>query len=57
MVSTWVRCLCVDHEPEAFRRANEDTGILIPGAPVSPETVVEQIATLYDTVREPGPAP
>jgi len=50
-----VRCLCVDHDPEAFRRANEDAGVLLPGAPVSTQTVVEQMAIFYDTVREPGP--
>ena len=50
-----VRCLCVDHDPEAFRRANEDAGVLIPGAPVSTQTVVEQMAVFYDMVRQPGP--
>ena len=50
-----VRCLCVDHDPEAFRRANEDAGVLLPGAPVSTQTVVEQMAIFCDTVREPGP--
>jgi len=50
-----VRCLCVDHDPEAFRRANEDAGVLLPGAPVPTKTVVEQMAIFYDTVREPGP--
>src|SRR5262249_59135820 len=50
-----VGCLCVDHDPEAFRRANEAAGVLLPGAPVSTQTVVEQMAIFYDTVREPGP--
>jgi len=50
-----VRCLCVDNDPEAFRRATEQAGILLPGAPVSSQTVVEQMAVFYDTVREPGP--
>jgi ABC1 atypical kinase-like domain len=50
-----VRCLCLDHDAEAFRRANEDAGVLLPGAPVSTQTVVEQMAIFYDTVREPGP--
>jgi predicted unusual protein kinase regulating ubiquinone biosynthesis (AarF/ABC1/UbiB family) len=50
-----VRCLCVDHDPEAFRRANEDAGVLIRDAPVSTETVVEQMAIFYEVVREPGP--
>ena len=50
-----VRCLCVDHDPGAFRRANEDAGVLRPGAPVSTQTVVEQMAVFYEMVREPGP--
>jgi predicted unusual protein kinase regulating ubiquinone biosynthesis (AarF/ABC1/UbiB family) len=50
-----VRCLCVDHDPEAFRRANEDAGVLIRDAPVSTQTVVEQMAIFYEVVREPGP--
>jgi len=50
-----VRCLCVDHDPEAFRRANEDAGVLIRDAPVSTETVVEQMAIFYEVIREPGP--
>jgi predicted unusual protein kinase regulating ubiquinone biosynthesis (AarF/ABC1/UbiB family) len=50
-----VRCLCLDHDAEVFRRANEDVGVLLPGAPVSTQTVVEQMAIFYDTVCEPGP--
>jgi len=47
--------LCVDNDPEAFRRAMEDAGFLVPDAPVSTEMVVEHMAVFYDTVREPGP--
>jgi hypothetical protein len=54
-LSDMVRYLCVDHDPEAFRRANEHAGILIPDAPVSTHTVVDQMAVFYDMVREPGP--
>jgi predicted unusual protein kinase regulating ubiquinone biosynthesis (AarF/ABC1/UbiB family) len=50
-----VRCLCADHDPQGFRRANEDAGILIRDAPVSTETVTEQMAIFYEMVREPGP--
>jgi len=50
-----VRCLCVDRDPDAFRRANEDAGVLIRDAPVPTETVVEQMAIFYQLVREPGP--
>ena len=47
--------LCVDKDPEAFRRAMEQAGFLVPGAPVSTAAVVEHMAVFYDTVREPGP--
>jgi predicted unusual protein kinase regulating ubiquinone biosynthesis (AarF/ABC1/UbiB family) len=47
--------LCVDNDPEAFRRAMEEAGFLIPDAPVSTPTVVEYMAVFYDTVRERGP--
>jgi hypothetical protein len=29
-----VRCLCLDNDPEAFRRATEDVGFLLPACPV-----------------------
>jgi len=47
--------LCVDKDPEAFRRAMEQAGFLVPDAPVSTAEVVEHMAVFYDTVREPGP--
>jgi predicted unusual protein kinase regulating ubiquinone biosynthesis (AarF/ABC1/UbiB family) len=47
--------LCVDKDPEAFRRAMEQAGFLVPGAPVATAAVVEHMAVFYDTVREPGP--
>ncbi len=50
-----VRNLCVDNDPEAFRRAMEDAGFLTRNAPLSTEMVVEHLAVFYQTVREPGP--
>ena len=50
-----VRHLCVEHDPEAFRRAMEQAGFLAPGAPLPTEQVVEHMAVFYDTVRERGP--
>jgi predicted unusual protein kinase regulating ubiquinone biosynthesis (AarF/ABC1/UbiB family) len=47
--------LCVDQDPEAFRRAMEQAGFLVPDAPVPTSQVVEHMAVFYDTVREPGP--
>ena len=38
------RNLCVDRDPEAFRRSLEDAGFLRPGAPLSTETIVEHLA-------------
>jgi predicted unusual protein kinase regulating ubiquinone biosynthesis (AarF/ABC1/UbiB family) len=50
-----VKNLCVDDDPEAFRRAMEDAGFLIPGAPLPTDMIVEHMAVFYDTVRERGP--
>jgi predicted unusual protein kinase regulating ubiquinone biosynthesis (AarF/ABC1/UbiB family) len=47
--------LCVDRDPEAFRRAMEEAGFLVRDAPVPTEVVVEHMAVFYDTVRDPGP--
>ncbi len=49
-----VRYLCVDEDPEAFRRAMEDADFLAPGAPLPTEQVVEHMALFYDTVRTRG---
>jgi predicted unusual protein kinase regulating ubiquinone biosynthesis (AarF/ABC1/UbiB family) len=48
------RDLCVEQDPEAFRRSMEEAGFLRPGAPLSTETLVEHMAVFYDTIREPG---
>jgi predicted unusual protein kinase regulating ubiquinone biosynthesis (AarF/ABC1/UbiB family) len=49
------RNICIDHDPEAFRRTLEITGFLHQDAPVSTEAIVEHLAVFYDTIREPGP--
>ena len=49
------RNVCVEHDPEAFRRSLEDAGFLRPNAPLSTQTIVEHMAVFYDTIREPGP--
>jgi len=49
-----VRYLCVDEDPEAFRRAMEEAGFLTPGAPIPTSQVVEHMAVFYDTVRTRG---
>ncbi|MEP7026756.1 MAG: AarF/ABC1/UbiB kinase family protein, partial [Actinomycetota bacterium] len=48
------RYLCVEDDPEAFRRNLEEAGFLRPGAPVSTETVVDHLAVFYATIRKPG---
>jgi len=50
-----VRDLCVDNDPEAFRRSMENAGFLAPGAPLSTETIIDHMAVFYETVRRPGP--
>jgi hypothetical protein len=49
------RNVCVEHDPQAFRRTLEDAGFLRPGAPLRTEAIVEHLAVFYDTIREPGP--
>jgi predicted unusual protein kinase regulating ubiquinone biosynthesis (AarF/ABC1/UbiB family) len=49
------RRLCVEHDPEAFRRSLESAGFLRPNAPLSTETIIEHLAVFYDTIREPRP--
>jgi predicted unusual protein kinase regulating ubiquinone biosynthesis (AarF/ABC1/UbiB family) len=49
------RNVCVEHDPEAFRRSLEDAGFLRPNAPLSTRAIVEHLAVFYDTIREPGP--
>ncbi len=48
------RTLCVQHDPEAFRRSLEQAGFLRPGAPLSTEAIVGHLAVFYDTIREPA---
>jgi len=49
------RTVCVEHDPEAFRRGLENAGFLRPHAPLSTQAIVEHLAVFYDTIREPGP--
>jgi predicted unusual protein kinase regulating ubiquinone biosynthesis (AarF/ABC1/UbiB family) len=49
------RNICVEHDPEAFRRSLENAGFLRPSAPLSTQAIVEHLAVFYDTIREPGP--
>ena len=48
------RDLCVENDPEAFRRSLEEAGFVQPGAPVSTDVIVEHLAVFYDTIRKPG---
>ena len=49
------RHLCVENDPEAFRRALEVAGFLRPGAPLSTEAIVDHLGVFYATIRQPGP--
>jgi predicted unusual protein kinase regulating ubiquinone biosynthesis (AarF/ABC1/UbiB family) len=49
-----VKDLCVDNDPEAFRRSMEEAGFLAPGAPLSTDLIVDHMAVFYETVRRPG---
>jgi hypothetical protein len=50
-----VKHLCVDNDPEGFRRAMEDAGFLMRGTPLATDMIIEHMAVFYDTVRERGP--
>jgi predicted unusual protein kinase regulating ubiquinone biosynthesis (AarF/ABC1/UbiB family) len=49
-----VRYLCVDDDPEGFRRAMVAAGFLVPDAPIPTDQVVEHMGVFYDTVRTRG---
>jgi len=49
------RTICVEHDPEAFRRSLENAGFLRPDAPLSTQAIIDHLAVFYDTIREPGP--
>ena len=49
------RYLCVEHDPEEFRRNLVKAGFLRADAPLSTDQVVEHMAVFYDTVRESRP--
>ncbi len=48
------RTICVEHDPEAFRRSLENAGFLRPDAPLSTQAIIDYLAVFYDTIREPG---
>ena len=50
-----VRNLCVEDDPEAFRRSMEEAGFLVPDAPLSTDVVVDHMAVFYQLVRKPAP--
>jgi predicted unusual protein kinase regulating ubiquinone biosynthesis (AarF/ABC1/UbiB family) len=53
-IMAMARHLCVDNDPEGFRRSLESAGFLRPDAPVSTQTVVDYMAVFYDSIRERG---
>jgi predicted unusual protein kinase regulating ubiquinone biosynthesis (AarF/ABC1/UbiB family) len=50
-----IEALCLDEDPEGFRRAMEEADFLERGAPVPTEDVVAHMSLFYDSVRERGP--
>jgi predicted unusual protein kinase regulating ubiquinone biosynthesis (AarF/ABC1/UbiB family) len=50
-----IEALCVEDDPEGFRRAMEEADFLEPGAPIATEQVVAHMSLFYDAVRERGP--
>jgi len=54
-LANMIKTLCVEEDPEGFRRAMEDAGFLAAGAPIATEQVVEHMALFYDSVSTTGP--
>ena len=54
-LANMARYVCVERDPEAFRRNLEQAGFLRPGAPLSTQQVIDYMAVFYDTVRESRP--
>jgi len=54
-LAAMVKHLCLDNDPEAFRRAMEEAGFLVRDAPLPTEMIIEHMAVFYDTVRVRGP--
>src|SRR5580693_3312511 len=50
-----IETLCIQGDPEAFRRAMEEADFLTPGAPIATEQVVAHMGLFYDSVRQRGP--
>jgi predicted unusual protein kinase regulating ubiquinone biosynthesis (AarF/ABC1/UbiB family) len=48
------RRLCVENDPEGFRRSLEEAGFLVPGAPLGTDAIVSHLGVFYATIREPG---
>ncbi|HEY2549446.1 MAG TPA: AarF/ABC1/UbiB kinase family protein [Streptosporangiaceae bacterium] len=49
------RNLCVNNDPEAFRRSMEEAGFLRRDTPLSTDLIVEHMAVFYDTIRKSEP--
>jgi predicted unusual protein kinase regulating ubiquinone biosynthesis (AarF/ABC1/UbiB family) len=50
-----IEALCLNDDPEGFRRAMEEADFIEPGAPITTEQVVDHMALFYDSIRQPGP--
>jgi predicted unusual protein kinase regulating ubiquinone biosynthesis (AarF/ABC1/UbiB family) len=50
-----IRTLCLENDPEGFRRAMEDAGFLQRDAPIPTDQVTEHMSLFYDTIKTPGP--
>ena len=50
-----IETLCLDDDPDGFRRAMEEADFLERGAPVPTEDVIAHMSLFYDSIRERGP--
>jgi predicted unusual protein kinase regulating ubiquinone biosynthesis (AarF/ABC1/UbiB family) len=49
-----IQALCVNDDPEGFRRAMEGAGFLDPGAPIPTDQIVAHMELFYASIRTPG---
>jgi len=47
-----VRTLCVENDPEEFRRNLEEAGFIAAGAPLTTQAIADHLAVFYELVRE-----
>ena len=53
-IAMMIRSLCVQDDPEGFRRGMEDAGFLDRGAPIPTSQIIEHMSLFYESIKNPG---